>query len=170
MIGTIIGGALSLGSSIFGGIAARKNAKKAEAELDRRLARERAWYDYNNNLDYTQRADAQAAVNKAREIMLERSKQAAATNAVTGGSDEAEAMAKADANKVVADVAGDIAQQSAEFKDANQQQLRAAEQAASQQKQEIYTGRANASSAAASEGIRAGASIVGADAELFKKK
>ena len=169
MIGALIGGALSLGSSIIGGIAARKNAKKAEQEVDKQLSSARAWYDYNNNQDYTQRADAQASVNRAREIMLERSKQAAAAKAVAGGSDEAEALAKEQANQVVADAASGVAQQAAAFKDANQQQMQSAEQSASQQRQAIYTGQANNASQAASQGIQAGANIMAADADFLNK-
>ena len=88
MIGSIIGVATGIGSSIFGGIARARAARKAKRQLETRKAENAAWYNREYNADETQRADSQRLINKMQDRIRERNKQAAATQAVVGGSEE----------------------------------------------------------------------------------
>lgn len=117
MIGSVIGGVLNVGSSIFGGISSRRAKKKADNILADQKQRNQAWYDRNYNQDYTQRGDAQNIINKTREILQERGQRSAATNAVMGGTDEALAMDKEAQNQAVAQVTSNIASQADNYRD-----------------------------------------------------
>lgn len=164
MVGTIIGGVLTIGGALAGGMAASKAAKKAANITKQQQAKNRNWYEYNMNTDYTQRADALAAVNKAREIFMERNKNAAATAAVSGATDEAAAMQKEDANKAIADTMSNIAAQGAARKDQVDQEYRAREAQLAEQERQTEIAKANAIAGAASQVTKVGANLVGADA------
>lgn len=164
MVGTIIGGVLTVGGALAGGIASSNAAKKAANITKQQQAKNRAWYEYNMNTDYTQRADALAAINRAREIFMERNKNASATAAVSGASDEAAARMKEDANKVIADTMSNVAAQGAARKDQVEQQYMNRDAQLAEQQRQTEIARANAIAGAASQVSKMGANLVGADA------
>ena len=86
-IGGIIGGVTSAAAGIASGIAGRKAAKRNEAILNQAQDRAQDWYDQEYYSDFTQRSDAQAALNSAREILDERYKRTQGSAAVTGATD-----------------------------------------------------------------------------------
>ncbi len=98
----IIGNALGAAASIFGGYQASKAAKKAKKGIEQQRAKNEAWYNRRYNEDATQRADFQNILTKTQELLKNRAKNAAAAQAVTGGSNEALAAEKAGANDAVA--------------------------------------------------------------------
>lgn len=122
MIGSIIGAASSLVSGIAGGIKARKAARKANAVLDKHAKENEEWFNRRYNEDYTQSAEAQAALNRARELADEQYKNTSGTAAVVGATDEAIAQAKKAANEVISDTAGSIASNATARKDAVESQ------------------------------------------------
>ena len=122
MIGSLIGGALQIGSSIFGGISASKAMKKVKANLEDRQKENEAWYNRRYNEDATQRADAQRILAKTEESIRNRNRQAAATQAVTGGTEESVAAAKAANNEALAEATSQIAVAGDRRKDAIEQQ------------------------------------------------
>ena len=81
MIGSIVGAASSLASGIAGGIKARKAARKANAVLDKQAKENEDWFNRRYNEDYTQSAEAQAALTKARELADEQYRKASGTAA-----------------------------------------------------------------------------------------
>lgn len=117
MIASIIGGVLAAGSAIYGGIKSSKAASEANAITKQQQAQNRTWYDMRMNEDYTKRADSQAAITKARELLLEHQRNVAASKAVAGTTDEAAALAKQQANNTIGDVTSNIAAQSASYKE-----------------------------------------------------
>jgi hypothetical protein len=114
--------ATSLASSIFGGSQASKAAKKANALVEQQRSRNEAWYNQRYNEDYTQTAEAQAAMNNARKVLQEQYQNTAATAAVTGATGTAVAQQKAAANKTLADTASSIAQAGQSRKDSIESQ------------------------------------------------
>lgn len=72
LLGGIIGGVASIGAGIASGIAGRKAAKRNERILNRAQDRAQDWYDQEYYSDFTQRSDAQAALNSARKILDDR--------------------------------------------------------------------------------------------------
>lgn len=159
MVGTIIGGALGLGASIVGNIAAAREARKAREVLERRAADNQAWYDRRYNEDATQRADAQRLLSITEERIRQRNKAAAGRAAVMGGTDESVAVTKAAGNKALGNVVGHIAADGSRRKDAIEGQYEARKDALAQHEAATHTHQAGAISGAASTLAQVGANI-----------
>lgn len=108
MIGSIVGGALKIGSSIFGGISASKAAKRARARVEQQKRENEDWYNRRYNEDATQRADAQRLLTRTAEAIKERNKAAAGRSAVMGGDDASVAMEKERNAQALADATSNI--------------------------------------------------------------
>jgi len=165
MIGAIIGAAGGLASSIWGGIQARNAANEANRELAGQRKKNEDWYRRRYNEDYTQSAEAQAAMTRARELAREQMQAARGTAAVMGGTDASIAAQQQAANKMLADTMSGIAQNATARKDAVESQYLQTENALSQQQQNVYSQQAANSTAAANAGMQAGMSLLGADAQ-----
>ena len=109
LIGSIVGGALSAGGAIFGGISASKAMKKAKKNVEAQRKKNQDWYDQRYNEDATQRADAQRILTQTEESIKQRNRAAAGSAAVMGGTDESVAAAKAANNEALADATSQIA-------------------------------------------------------------
>lgn len=109
ILGSAIGGALSLGASIFGGISASKAMKKVKQNIEGQQGENQNWYDRRYNEDATQRADAQRIFTIMNENIRQRNKAAAGSQAVSGGTDESVAAAKESNNHAIAEAASQIA-------------------------------------------------------------
>lgn len=127
MIGSIIGGAMKLGGSIFGGIKARREAKKQQKMLDAQKAENQAWYNRRYNEDGTQRADAQRLLTNTQDLLRRQTMAAQGANAVTGASTETVAAQKAANNQALASATSTIAAASDARKDNIEQQYNALE-------------------------------------------
>lgn len=121
LIGGIISGAGQGVSSILGGAFGAAKIRRNQKVIDAQRNRSQAWYDREYNADFTQRADAQAALGKAREILDSRYKQAESQAAITGATPEAIAMQKQAGNNVLAGITSNIAARA----DAYKEQVRA---------------------------------------------
>lgn len=165
MIGAIIGAAGGLASSIWGGVQAKKAAEKANNELADQRQKNEDWYRRRYNEDYTQSAEAQAAMTRARELAREQMQAARGTAAVMGGTEAGIAAAQGAANDMLADTMSGIAQNATARKDAVESQYLQTDAALSQQQQNVYNQQAANSTAAANQGMQAGMSLLGADAQ-----
>lgn len=159
---TIAGGALALGSSIYGAIASSKLNKKAQQLIQQQRDDNKAWYNARMSEDYTQRTDAQNVINKQRELLDEQYKNAKATNVVSGGTDAAVAMQKAAANDAMAQTMSDIASEASDYKNNIEKQYRAQDAALNQQQAQIAADQAKATAQAASQTVNAGLNLMGA--------
>lgn len=108
MIGSIVGGALKIGSSIFGGISASKAAKRARERVEQQKRENEDWFNRRYNEDATQRADAQRLLTRTAEAIKERNKAAAGRSAVMGGDDARVAQEKALNVEALADATSNI--------------------------------------------------------------
>lgn len=117
MIGSIIGNALGVVGSIWGGISASNSAKKAKANVEAQQQKNQDWYDRRYNEDATQRADAQRILTLTQENIKNRNKSAAGTAAVMGSSTAAVAAEKAANNQALVDATSQIAAQGEQRKD-----------------------------------------------------
>lgn len=163
MIGAIAGAVGGLASSVWGGMQASKAAKKANAELANQRQKNEDWYRRRYNEDYTQTAEAQAAMTRARELAREQMASARGAAAVMGGTEAGVAAQQQAANKMLADTMSGIAQQGQARKDAVESQYLQTDAALSQQQQNVYNQQAANSTAAANAGMQAGMSLLGAD-------
>lgn len=114
----LIGTALGVAGSIFGGLSASKAMKEARRQVEEQRERNDAWFDRRYNEEATQRADAQRLLTMTEESIRQRNKAARARQAVTGGTEESVAAEKEANNRALADVASQIAADGAARKDA----------------------------------------------------
>lgn len=162
-----IGGALQLGSSIYGAVASAKQNAKAEEELNKRREENKRWYEMKMNEDYTMRPDVQNVLRKQREMLTEQYQRARATNIVAGGTDESLALQQQAANRQMGETMADVAANAATHKDAIEAQHRAEENALSQQQQQIYANQANATAQAAAQLGNAGSGLMKTGFEII---
>lgn len=160
-IAGIAGAVGALGSSIYGAVASSKQNKKAQELLQQQRDDNRAWYNAKMSQDYTQRADAQAVINRQRELLDEQYKNATATNVVAGGSDASLAMQKAAANDAMAQTMSNIASEASTYKDQVEQAYRSQDAALNQQQAQNQAAQAQATAAAAGQAVNAGLNLVG---------
>lgn len=164
MIGALIGGALALGSSIFGGIKASQAAEEAKGIKEAQKRKNQAWYDRNYYEDPTQRADAQRVLTETTERMRQRNKAAEGTAAVAGASEESVANTKASSAQAMAEAASQIAARGEARKDSVDQQYRERDAALDDQLAAIEQNRAaNIAKAAQGVGSAAGSLAMGLD-------
>lgn len=121
MIGQAIGAAMQIGGAIFGGVSAAKSAKKVKQSLEQEKRENESWFARKSNEDATQRADAQAMITATRDALSANNKAAAAGAAISGGSDEALAQAKAAGTDALGQATSQIAVAGADRKDAYEQ-------------------------------------------------
>ena len=162
LIGSIVGGALSAGGAIFGGISASKAMKKAKKNVEAQRKKNQDWYDQRYNEDATQRADAQRILTQTEESIKQRNRAAAGSAAVMGGTDESVAAAKAANNEALADATSQIAANAEARKDNIEATYLQNDNAFVEQLNNIEIGKAQAVSQAVQGVANAGASIAGA--------
>lgn len=162
LIGSIVGGALSAGGAIFGGISASKAMKKAKKNVEAQRKKNQDWYDQRYNEDATQRADAQRILTQTEESIKQRNRAAAGSAAVMGGTDESVAAAKAANNEALADATAQIAANADARKDSIEATYLSNDNAFVEQLNAIEKGKAQAISQAVQGVANAGESIAGA--------
>ena len=133
----LIGTALGVAGSIFGGLSASKAMKEARRQAEEQRERNDAWFDRRYNEEATQRADAQRLLTMTEEA-------ARARQAVTGGTEESVAAEKEANNRALADVASQIAADGAARKDAVEAAYRDRDAELAGQLQGFETGKAGA--------------------------
>lgn len=133
MVGSIIGAAAQIGSSIYGAIKSSQANKRAEELLQNQRDKNQKWYDQKMAEDYTQRTDVQNVLRKQRELLQEQYQKARATNLVAGGTDESLALQQAAANDAMGDTMADIAANAASYKEGVENQFRTQDAALDQQ-------------------------------------
>lgn len=163
MLGSLVGAALKIGGSIFGGIKASQAIKKMKQNVQDQMRENQDWYDRRYNEDATQRADAQALLNKTEESIRSRNRQAAGQQAVMGGTEEAAAAAKEANNKVLADVTTNIAANADARKDQIEQQFMGKKSALNNQLNNFEQQKAQAITQAAGAVGDVGGSLLEAD-------
>ena len=117
LIGGLVGGAMKIGGSIFGGIKASQAMKAVQKNLEQQQRENEDWYNRRYNEDATQRADAQRVLQMTLDNIKNSNRAAAGTAAVMGGTDESLAATKAANAQALADTAADIAVAGAQRKD-----------------------------------------------------
>lgn len=141
----------SVASSIFGGSKASKSAKKANALIDSSRAANQAWYNKRYNEDYSQTAEAQNAMNYAKQTLDDEYQKIAATSAVSGATGTAQAQQKAQANKALAEAASGIAASGSAYKSSVESQYLQNDNAFAQQQSNTLMGQASNISNAAGQ-------------------
>lgn len=169
MWAAIAGAAASLGGSIWGGIQASKQAKKAEDVLAQQRQKNDDWYGRRYYQDYVQTAEAQNLLNRAREEAQRQVQSAVGRSRVGGGSAEEVAAAMEKAGDMQASVAGNIAAQATQDKRAVDSAYRQQDAALSNQYYNLYNTRAQNSSQAASAAMKAGMDLATADMQAHLK-
>ena len=150
LLGGIIGGVGSAVAGIVGGNATRKAANRNAKLLQEAENDAKSWYEKEYNSNFLDRSDARAAIAKTRELLNDRYKQAEASAAVTGATEESIARQKAAANQTLADVTSNIAERADAYKDAVRANYEAQQANFLQQKMGVNNQKAQATAQAAS--------------------
>lgn len=172
-LGSLIGGAMKIGGSIFGGISASRAMKNVKKNLEGQMADNQSWYDRRYNEDATQRADAQRMLQLTEENIRNRNRQAAGTAAVMGGTDESLAAAREANANAIADTAAQIAVAGANRKDAVENQYMANKANINNQLNNLEMNKANAISKAMSGVNKTASDLAGSaldEISIFGKK
>lgn len=140
----LIGTAIGVGGAIFGGIKASQAMKKVKKNLENQKKANEDWYNRRYNEDATQRADAQRVLTKTREAVRDRNREAAAAQAVMGGTDESVAAAKAAGNEMMAEAASQIAVAGDRRKDSIEERYRQRDSELNSQLNNMEVGKAQA--------------------------
>jgi hypothetical protein len=159
MIGAIAGQALKLGGTIAGGISSMKAMRQVQADLARRQRENQDWYNMRYNEDATQRADAQRVLEMTRQAIQNRNRQAAATQAVMGGTNESVAAERAANAQAMSDAASQIALAGDKRKDAIENQYMTQRDKLADAQNELRTQKAQAVQQMATEMGNTGNSI-----------
>lgn len=160
LIGGILGGVGSAVAGIVGGNATSKAAKRNAKILNEMDERSKAWFDKEYNSNFLDRSDARAAIQETRELLNEKYKDAEASAAVTGATEESIARQKAAANDAVADVTTNIAQQADAYKQQVRAQYESQQDSIAQQRMGVNNQKAQATAQAAS-GVASAAGALG---------
>ncbi len=142
-LGSLIGGAMKIGGSIFGGYKASQAMKEVKKNLDQQKRENQDWYDRRYNEDATQRADAQRVWQMTQDAIRERNRQAAGTAAVMGGTEEGVAATKAANASALADTAAQIAVAGANRKDNIENQYMTKKDSINKQLNDLQKQKAN---------------------------
>lgn len=108
-LGSLIGGGLKVAGSIAGGIMGAIANRRIKKNLQGQMRENQDWFDRRYNEDATQRADAQRVLTRLNDIVRNRNKQIAGSQAVMGGTEESVAAAKQANNQAIADATSNIA-------------------------------------------------------------
>ena len=103
--------ALGALNSLYGAHKSAKAAREQEAELARQRAANEAWYNRNYYQDYLNTVEAQNALKRVRKAWDDRTREARARQAITGGTPEqAQAVAEA-GGEAMGEAVGNLAAQ-----------------------------------------------------------
>ena len=160
IVSAVIGGAVQIGSTIYGQKKSAEQNAEAQRELDLRRTENKEWYNRKMNEDYLSRSDVQNTLRKQRELLQEQYKRSRATNVVAGGTDESLALQQREANRVLGETTAEIASHASAYKDSIEQQYRNAETQLSQQQQQIYGQQADATAKAAGRAAATGSQLL----------
>lgn len=170
MIGSLIGAALAVGSSIYGGIKASQAMKENKRNLQERQRENQAWYDRRYNEDVTQRADAQRILQLTADNIRRRNQAAAGRAAVMGGSGAAEAAARAENNEALAAAVSSIAAAGEARKDRLEEQYQQRKLGLDSQLDNMEAARAQAITQAAGGAASAAGELGGSIDDWLDKK
>ncbi len=171
MIGSLIGGAIGIGASIYGGIKASQAMKKVQGNIEQQQKDNQNWYDRRYNEDATQRADAQRILQLTQENIKKRNQAAAGSAAVMGGTEESVAATKAANAQAMADAAAQIAANGEKRKDSIESTYMQNKKGLDQQLNQMEVNKANAiTQAAAGVASAAGAAGGAVDDSILERK
>lgn len=152
MIPALIGAGVGLATQLYGAHKSATAAKEQEAELARQRAANEAWYNRNYYQDYLNTVQAQNALTQYRNAWAERTKEARARQAISGGTPEqAQAVAEA-GGEAMGNMVGNLAAQGEQNKAAIDAQKLAMDNNLSQQAAQIAENRQQAASNLMSSG------------------
>lgn len=148
----LIGAGVGLATQLYGAHKSAKEAKEQEAELVRQRAANEAWYNRNYYQDYLNTVKAQNALKQYRNAWAERTKEARARQAISGGTPEqAQAVAEA-GGEAMGNMVGNLAAQGEANKQSIDAQKLAMDNNLSQQAAQIAEARQTAASNLMSSG------------------
>jgi hypothetical protein len=121
LIAAGIGAAGSLGGAAISANASRKANKNIDNVMSDQQTKNDEWWAAKQNENYLDTAEAQAAINKAREMAESQIAEARGRQAVMGGTEASIAAARESANSMLSDTISNVAATATARKDAFEQ-------------------------------------------------
>lgn len=147
--------------TIYGGLQTRKAMNNVRDNLAAQLQANQDWYDRRYNEDATQMADAQRLLTMTEDSIRNRNRQAAGVQAVTGGTEESVAAAKAANNQALADATSKINAQAQAQKNLIERQYQKQDSAIQAKQNEMEIKKAEETAKVAQDFASAGSQIAG---------
>ena len=167
----LIQAGVGLGQSIYSGIKAGEDRKKADALQTKQESDNEKWYNNEYYTDYSKRADSQNLLKRLKETTDSNNKQVEMTQAITGATPESVQASKNANNKVIADTYGNLAAMGARFKDNVMQTYMGRKDNLSRQAYNSLLQSAQSNETGMYNGIaQIGAGVTGAAGNLFGQK
>lgn len=149
MIGTIVAGVAAAGGALLNASAQRKAAREKKRALERQKAAQDAWYKRNYYRDYLNTVEAQNAIKRVQKAWDEKTQEARARQAITGGTPEQTQAVAEVGGEAMGELVGNLAAQGEQNK-----------QAIDTQKMEMDAKMANAEAEMAAQQEAARANLV----------
>ena len=162
MLGSLIGGAMKIGSTIVGGISSSRARRKVQKNLEQQERDNQNLYEQRYNEDATQRADAQQLLTYTQDAIRNRNKASRGIQAVMGGNNESVVADKAANNAVMTDTVGRISAAADARKDAIEDQYLRNKASIDAQENQLALGNAANIATAAGQMANVGADIASA--------
>lgn len=154
-IAAIIGAVASVAATGYSIYKQNQQAKEQEKELARQQAQNEAWYNRNYYRDYLNTVEAQNAVKQYRQAWADRTREARARQAITGGTPEqAQAVAEA-GGKAMGDMMGNLAARGSQNRSAIDAQKLAMDNNLSQQRSAVSAQKEQAAANMMQNGVSA---------------
>lgn len=109
MAPAVVAALIGLAGQLYSGYKSSQAQKEANAQNEKTRQMYQNWYDREYYADPLQRSDAQRLLNRTQEMIRERNRHAAGTQAVQGGTEESLAATKEANAKAMADAVGQVA-------------------------------------------------------------
>lgn len=117
ILATVAPAVISAGAGIFGAVQSAREKKKMSRYLDDSSAENEDFFNSNYYSDFTNRRDVSALMSQVRDNLKKNNSQTRNSAVVTGATDEAIALEKANNAAVIADTTGKIASAQEVYKD-----------------------------------------------------
>jgi hypothetical protein len=153
---------VGVAGSVIGNALASKNMNAYRKQLEKQKQENEDWYNRRYNEDPLARSSSQRMLTKTEEAFKNRNRQAAATAAVTGGTEESVAATKAANAQAMADATGQIAVNAEARKDNIESNYMARKNQLDSQVGSTYVQQAQQVANAGNGVLQAGAKLAGA--------
>lgn len=159
-LGSLIAGGIGLAGTLFGASKSAKENRRMQKDVERQRKENQDWFNSRYYQDPMERADAQAAITRTRELLARRARNAQGRQAVMGGTEQSADAERQAASKAIGDVNAQIAIEGENDKDRVLNQYQSRKQGYDNQLNQIRAQKVS-NIATAAQGVAGAAAQIG---------